>query len=337
MPGVSCGMSRRRHGAPVRYRRPYRRRGCSWGGGRGCCRPGRSASRCAAPGVATAQGVVLSGSGTSWTGTEAPVPANAAPNPGVLLGYIACPSTTQCVATGTYLDTSGKQQILVLTGSGTSWTAVEVPLPANTSSYPQVQLAPLACPSISACVTGGAYDSSGIMHAVLLAGSGTSWTLSEAPLPGDAATTGQVAGVSDVACPSATECVATGFYLDTSGQSQGMLLTGSGSTWTAARAPVPANGSASLPAGPYALACPSVSACIAGGEYETSSAGSSRGLLLTGPGPWTAIEAPLPGGAAVNTGLVHSVACASTSACAALGIYVDASDQSQLMLLTGPG
>jgi len=47
MPGVFCGMSRRSHGAPVRCRRPCRRRGCSSGGGRGSCGPGRSASWCA--------------------------------------------------------------------------------------------------------------------------------------------------------------------------------------------------------------------------------------------------------------------------------------------------
>src|SRR6476661_7159578 len=38
MPGVSHGVSRR-GSDPVRYRRPCRRPGCSWGGGRGSCGP----------------------------------------------------------------------------------------------------------------------------------------------------------------------------------------------------------------------------------------------------------------------------------------------------------
>ena len=38
--------SRMVHEVWVRYRRPCRRRGCSWGGGRGSCEPGRSASWC---------------------------------------------------------------------------------------------------------------------------------------------------------------------------------------------------------------------------------------------------------------------------------------------------
>ena len=70
----------------------------------------------------------------------------------------------------------------------------------------------------------------------------TGWTAAEAPLPANAA---GVAGAPDsmastsVACPSASSCVTVGAYYDSSGNIQGVLATGSGTSWTAAQAPLP--------------------------------------------------------------------------------------------------
>ena len=47
--------------------------------------------------------------------------------------------------------------------------------------------------------------------------------------------------MTGVSCPSASQCVVAGHYGGTSGDTQGLLLTGSGSSWTATRAPVPSN------------------------------------------------------------------------------------------------
>ena len=167
-----------------------------------------------------------------WTATEAPLPAGAAGlGPGGGLGSVACPSASSCVATGGYSDSSGNKQSLLLTGSGTSWTAAEAPLPADadvgTDPEPEPDLNSVACPSASSCVVAGLYtdESSASLQGLLLTGSGTSWTATETPLPAGA---DPGAGLWSVACPSASSCVAVGSYTDSSGNGQGLLVSGTG-------------------------------------------------------------------------------------------------------------
>ena len=99
---------------------------------------------------------------------------------------------------------------------------------------------------------------------------GGSWTPAEAPLPADAAAS-PFADLVSVACPSATSCVATGDYAVSSGGHQAVLVTGSGTSWAAAEAPLPANAAASPRADLVSVACPSATSCVATGYYTDSS------------------------------------------------------------------
>jgi hypothetical protein len=268
----------------------------------------------------------------------APMPAGTSSDPRPSIFYMACPSITVCVAAGSYYDSSGHAQGLLLTGSGTSWTATEAPLPAGASATLGPTIDALACPSTTVCVAAGSYyDSSGQIQGLLLTGSGTAWTATEAPLPANAAAS-PGATITSVACPSTTECVAVGGYTDTSGGGQGLLLTGAGTSWTPADAPVPANAAAGPRAYIFSVACPSTDKCAAAGEY-TDSSGNNQGLLVTRTGTsWAATEASLPAGAAASPGAVLlSVACSSATVCIAAGSYYDSSETSQGLLLTGSG
>ncbi len=274
---------------------------------------------------------------TAWTATEAPLPANASANPIVEQYSLACPSASRCVDVGSYIDTSGSSQGLLLTRSGSSWTAAEAPVPANAGARPFAFVDALACPSASRCVAVGGYiDTSGSSQGLLLTRSGSSWRAAEAPVPANAGARPS-AFVNAVACPSASVCVAVGSYIDTSGDRQGLLLTRSGSSWTAAEAPLPANNG-----GPNAqlifLACPSVSKCVAVGYY-TDTSGNGQVLLLTKSGSsWTAIEGPLPANADIAMGgTVDSLTCPSASKCVAVGYFVDTSGGPQGLLLTRSG
>ena len=71
-----------------------------------------------------------------------------------------------------YTDSSGNGQGLLVTGSGTSWTAAEAPLPANAAADPVAGLTSVACPSASSCVTAGTYYGSGNHQGLLVTGSG---------------------------------------------------------------------------------------------------------------------------------------------------------------------
>ena len=285
------------------------------------------------------QGLLITGSGTSWAATKAPVPGNAATNPAVSINSVACPSAAFCIAVGTYTDSSGKQQGLLLTGSGSSWSATQAPLPGNAAATAYTDLRSVACESASSCVAVGDYlDSSSTGQSLLITWSGTSWAPIEAPAPGPGGDPGG-AGLESVAC-AATVCAAAGVYSDGSA-AFGLLVSGSGSTWTAAEAPLPADAGADPSPTFTSMTCPAASACVAVGNYFDSSGspGSMQGLLLTGLGSsWTVAKAPLPAGAASNPDVqLTSVACGSISACVVTGSYTVSSSSEPGVLLTGTG
>jgi hypothetical protein len=228
------------------------------------------------------QGWLVTGSGTSWTSAETPVPVNPGNDPGAELDSVTCPSTAGCVASGEYFfpATSAIAEVgpLLVTGSGTSWT----PTPRDPFTPGFINLDSVTCPSTTSCVTVGDWTDLTNYEPLLLTGSGTSWGQVQVPLPANAATNPN-ASLSSVACPSTTSCVAIGNYTDSSGNSQGLLVTGSGTAWTATEAPLPANAAASPGTYLSAVACPSTTSCVAVGGY-TDSSSHEQGLFLTGPG-----------------------------------------------------
>jgi hypothetical protein len=228
------------------------------------------------------QGLLLATRGSSWTATKAPLPAGAATNPNADLPDVACPSASACVAVGSYTDSSGNQQGLLLATRGSSWTATKAPLPAGAAVNADANLPghDLACPSTSSCVAAGSYlGASGYTQGLLLASRGSSWTATKAPLPAGA----KAGWLASVACPSAAVCVAAGQYYDRSGNWQGLLLAGRGSSWTVIKAPLPAGAATSPSPWVPGVACPSAATCVAAGYY-TDAAGYPQGMLLTGPG-----------------------------------------------------
>jgi hypothetical protein len=277
-------------------------------------------------------GLLITGTGTSWTATEAPLPANANTTPGsayVTLSSVSCASADNCIAVGEYADSSGHHDGLLLTFSGTSWTATEAPLPAGADADPMVSLSSVACPSTAACVAVGQYsDSSGDPQGLLLSGSGTSWTATEAPLPAGSAG----GNLTAVTCSSPAQCVAVGSY----SSGLGLLLSGSGTSWTASEAPLPADASATPEVQLTAIACTSASACVVSGNYLNSS--GAQQVVETGSGTnWTATEVPPPsGGAFVDQTGTTPVACPATNMCVAVGDYFTDLDTTGLgMLMTG--
>jgi hypothetical protein len=255
------------------------------------------------------------------------------------LNSVSCPSVSQCVAVGAYVDSSGLWQGLLLTGSGTSWTAAEAPLPVDSLYGGGGTLSSVSCPAVGECVAVGDHDVSSSERSMLLTDSAGSWTAATAPLPANAASSDSV--LSGVSCPSVSDCVAVGNYGPGTGQ-DAMILTDSAGSWTAAEGPLPANG---ISGGVYAVAsvsCASVSNCVVIGSYlDTAGNGLLNPLLLTlSGGSWTAADAPLPDNAqgsqdgttqAQGTG----VSCPSASECVAVGSY-GATSGSGGLLLVGP-
>jgi hypothetical protein len=288
--------------------------------------------------------------GSPWSAAAAPLPANAAASPGAYISSISCYSASWCAAVGTYANSAGETVGLLLTRSGTTWSATEAPLPPG-SGRPAVSLVSVACPSASSCVAVGEYQYSGEpadqqRSGLIETWSGTGWSAATAPLPppvypGDQS---QGGSLSSVACPSASTCVADGTYTEydpSTGESLGfgLILTDSGGTWTAAQPPVPPTGEtgvASFADWPPSIACPSATWCTAIGTYYDNTAGNDEGMLLTwSGGAWTAAQAPAPPG---NTGMEPSgVACPAVSSCTVTGSYWDSAGYPHSLVETGAG
>jgi hypothetical protein len=178
-------------------------------------------------------------------------------------------------------DLRGGIEGLLLTGSGSSWTAAIAPLPRGAFSQPNVYLDAVACPAASSCTVTGYYNvPSGKSRGVFITGWGRSWKAAQAPLP--SGVTGRPSnGLTWIACPAVTACVATGVYNRRFGTQRGILLTGSGTSWKAAKPPLPANSSVSPFDHLFTVVCGSPSSCLVTGAYADTS-DNSQGLLLTG-------------------------------------------------------
>jgi glucosylceramidase len=287
------------------------------------------------------QGLLETLSDGKWTATKAPPPAAARSygKPGVALSSVSCVSVGRCFVVGSYGDPLGpSEQGLLETLSDGKWTATEAPLPADANRSLTAALGTVSCASAGSCVAAGFYNATSVIGQGLLETlSDGKWTATEAPLPADA-NRDFVASLGQVSCAVAGNCVAVGLYNYNPGPKtgnwlgQGLLETLSDGTWTATKAPLPADASSySYPnADLYSVSCAGAGSCVAVGSYDHigSLNGSGQGLLETlSDGKWTATKAPLPADASSYSSTtppganLYSVSCAGAGSCVAVGAY----------------
>jgi Cutinase len=249
-----------------------------------------------------------------WQTATVPLPSNAAsPSPGAGLQGVSCPTAASCVAVGTYDDAAvSGDQGFILTRAGGPWSARQAPLPAGAKF---ASLYGVSCATVSFCVAVGQYtDTSGSEYLMLLTFAAGSWSSQRAPLPADGSP-GAYAGLEGVSCPSVSFCAAVGYYTDSSGEQDALLLKLSSGTWSAMSAPLPEGTPSPASAGLYTVSCPTATFCAAGGEYGSAQQNS---LLESWSGKsWTAAQ-PFAG----YSGSVNGVSCSSASFCTLLGDYL---------------
>jgi hypothetical protein len=270
---------------------------------------------------------IATGSGGSWTTTLIAAPASDPAGSGIQgLVAMSCATSGACEAVGNWSLSPGPgpedvtSGPIVLTGTGSTWSAAAGALPSNAETYvyadtyPQDRLNDVVCPAAgSGCVAVGRYtDTSDVAQGLILTGS----TATEGPLPAGAT------GISLAldACVSKKSCTIIGEYNTSSVDGDGVLLTGAGTSWTIADAPLtlPGDASATTPnVTPYGLACGSATHCAAVASYVGA---STETLLISGAGTsWTAIDPPLPGTSAASP-VLGGVACSGKS-CIAVGEF----------------
>jgi hypothetical protein len=285
-------------------------------------------------------------SGTWVRGVEASLPSNAARFPAASLSQVSCISVGNCSAVGVYGTTAnpGVFAGLLLTETSGTWAkGVQAPVPAHAGTGAIVQS--VSCVSPGNCIAAGEYaDNSGKEQGLVVQEISGAWSADgAAPLPANAGSNPEV-NLNSVSCVSSNvDCGAVGVYTDSTGFTQGLLLTGSrevtstGSSelWSGVEAIAPEHASAPdvMPAW---VSCASPGDCSAVGQY-VDSAGIIQGLLLSeASGTWTAgVQATLPANPNADPHVVlNAVSCASTGDCTAVGAYHDGSGHLQGLLVT---
>ena len=152
------------------------------------------------------------GTWTALTAPEAGLDPPPAANPLTLLKGVSCAKPGMCAVVGDYVNTSDREAGLTETLNDGTWTPAAVPGPAD-------GLFSVACPASGSCVAVG----DGFFAAL----SGGSWE-SGAPPPNPSANPtqppyAQSINSGGIACPTASSCVAVGYYEDTAGAFHGLI------------------------------------------------------------------------------------------------------------------
>jgi hypothetical protein len=280
------------------------------------------------------QGLIETESDGIWAASEAPTTGLGASYVG--LTAVSCPSVGNCVAIGTYDNTSNTQQALLETETNGVWSGSELSLASIGYSGHEMDFNAVSCSGVGSCVAVGDYsDSSSYEQAFVASDSAGTWTASKVSMSGLGAGADPSAELVTVSCPAAGSCVAVGSYIDSSNHDQGLIDTETSGAWTASRVNVSAlpsvatNPSLQL----TSVSCPSAGDCTAVGRYTDASLpdGSWQGLVLSSSGAvWSdAAEFKLPANASFTNpshtaqpGLgIDSVSCSSPGNCMAVGSY----------------
>jgi hypothetical protein len=320
-----------------------------------------SAGNCVAVGGYTdgtgyTQGLIETETNGTWnTGFKAPVGFQAAtPDPGETLLHVSCSATGSCVAIGTYQENFGDDEIdsqgLVLTGSGSSFSAKAVSGPADLSIVnPTLTLSGVSCSSAGSCAMTGYYDDdsadnsgNGDQQGLLVnevAGSPPS-TAIKAPVPGDAATDPQEYTFQP-SCTGSGDCSFLGIYTNTSdasgmaGAFHTLLFTEtSGGLGTPVVASFPDSGTSGQ--GGAVLSCTAPGVCGAGIQYEASGANERIRLVSVSGGTWgTGVDAAIPSDADLFQDVnAFAGSCFAAGDCAVVGSYVTQSTPYEGLLIS---
>jgi hypothetical protein len=310
-------------------------------------------------GVDHGQGLLFTEAGGVWaTGTEAPLPVNAAFNPldpanntGVV--NVRCVSPGNCAAVGLYTDATNNDRGLLLTERGGKWQrGIEARLPSDVmppaknrkTVQDNLVILSVACTSVGNCYAVGNYvTSANTLQPLIVAERNGKWlTGTVAPLPVGAAVRGQKAVLYSVTCLPTNTCTAVGAYVDADGDQQAMLLTANSGVWSAVtEATLPSDAGTSPAATPIALDCVAAGDCTAVGYFQDSHTDSLGVMLNESSGSWsTGTQALLPTNAApptsynAQTTVLGTLTCPDATDCTAGGSYTDAYGNTQAVLIS---
>ena len=219
------------------------------------------------------------------------------PTPILRLKSVSCTSATACIAVG---SGTGVSVIVETANGGATWTRRAVPFGA--AGQPTA----ISCPLSTVCYVASGQGAASVLEST---DGGSTWT----PLT-LGAIAGSLRGLADIACTSATACVAVG--TSSTGTLAAISTTNGGTSWTSATVPTTSGTLAGV-------SCPSATDCVAVGFTLTATGTggtytSSGDILATTDGGaiWTAQTVP------TGATYLDSVSCPSATDCVATGSHV---------------
>jgi hypothetical protein len=252
--------------------------------------------------------------GTEWSLDSVPVPASTTH---AWLTSIACPSPTLCLATGNAATASSEPDVadsFVDRWDGTSWSLTTTAVPVGGTG---VALKAISCVDATDCFAVGSYATSAFpVHTLSERWNGTAWAVVASPNPFASGS----ASLVDVACSTATSCIAIGAYSPNGARSFSEHWNGlSWSLLATATPPIPPTPDGSSL---QSVSCTSSTDCFAAGRYSSEEVTSLPWLQHFDGANWTNATTPNLGipVTAAGGGLA-AVSCATTAACLAVGSY----------------
>ncbi|MGB8195381.1 MAG: hypothetical protein WCF25_00035 [Acidimicrobiales bacterium] len=260
------------------------------------------------------------------------LPSGATGLPDGFLPALSCPSAGNCSAGGSYSDSAGNVEGLVLNEVKGVWKApTRLTPPAQADADPSLTINSLSCSSAGNCVAVGSFEDTHSNGLSFVADEvkGVWKRATNVTLPSDAGTTVQNSELHSVICWSAGNCSAIGSYLDNTqptGYAQGFEVNEVRGKWghgQETKLPADAN------LDPYVdinqVACTHAGNCLAVGSYINKD-NATEGLVIPEVrGAWRdAAVVVLPGNASAYPGAsLSEVDCVSTENCTAVGTYTN--------------
>lgn len=229
---------------------------------------------------------------------------------------VSCPTSTMCMAVGSYLDPNGKQRALAQAWNGSSWTLKALPVPSGATGS---RLAGVSCTAADACTAVGHYGfpvgtapfNGSDTRPFVVRWNGTSWMQQSVPMP-SGSTLGYFNGVS---CTATGGCKAVGAHRTSSTKSATFIAHWGGSAWAVRTSPNTARQYNSL----NGISCVGTR-CIAVGATGDSQSTPTGTMAVRFDGTaWSPLSPPSPGGAV--SAWMSGVSCTSSTACTAVGGY----------------
>jgi hypothetical protein len=215
------------------------------------------------------------------------------------LSAVSCPAAKTCFAVGHYVDTSGVQRPLIEAWNGSRWTIDQTPRLAGGGALDGV-----SCTSSTACrAVGDQVDSSGAHATLAEQWNGTAWSIESTPTIAGATS----AELNDVSCPSASACMAVGYYVDSSGAQLLLAEAWNGSAWT-----IQTNGFAATGGDLTRISCSAPTGCTAIG-------GGTTQVERWNGADWTTQSLAVPSSPVSPSIQLHGVTCTGANLCTAVG------------------